>query len=119
VLHRTGVATSISITGDTPDPSLLGQPVTFTATVSATPNAPVDGQVTFRASSGETCTDTTVTATTLTTAAFSCVISFTTAGVSTVIAEYSGSIIHAYSGSAAEAHSTLPENIFADGFQAP
>ena len=119
VLHRTGVATAISIVGDTPDPAAAGLPVTFTATVSASP-APGNGQVTFRASSGETCTDTTVTASSATTASFSCTITFTTAGVSTVIAEYTGSIIHAYSGSGAETHTTTPpDNVFANGFETP
>jgi len=119
VLHRTGVATAISIVGDAPDPAAAGQPVTFTATVSASP-APGNGQVTFRASSGETCTDTTVTASSATTASFSCTITFTTAGVSTVIAEYTGSIIHAYSGSGAETHTTTPpDNVFANGFETP
>jgi len=119
VLQRTGVATAISIVGDTPDPAVAGQPVTFTATVSASP-APGNGQVTFRASSGETCTDTTVTASSSTTASFSCTITFTTAGVSTVIAEYTGSIIHAYSGSGAELHTTTPpDNLFANGFETP
>jgi len=116
VLHRTGVATAISIVGDTPDPSIVGQPVTFTATVSASP-APSNGRVVFRASSGEICIDSTPTVISDTTANFSCSTAFATAGISTVIAEYTRSIIHAYSRSGDEQHTTTPsDNIFANGF---
>jgi hypothetical protein len=118
VLHRTGLATAISIVGDTPDPSGVGQPVTFTATVSGSPNAPTNGQVTFTASGGESCVDTTPTATSATSAAFSCTMSFTAEGSSTVIAEYTGSIIHAYSGSEPETHTTAAV-VFANGFESP
>jgi hypothetical protein len=118
VLQRTGIATAISIIGDTPDPSVVGQPVTFTATVSASPDAPTNGQVTFTASSGESCVDTSPTPTSATTATFSCTIGFATAGSSTVIAEYTGSIDHAYSGSDPETHTTTVV-LFADGFESP
>jgi hypothetical protein len=119
ILQRTGIATSISIVGDTPDPSLGGQPVTFTATVSASPTAPTDGQVTFTASTGESCVDTTPTATSATTANYSCTITFTANGVSTVVAEYTGSILHAYSGSGPETHTTIVDPVFANGFESP
>jgi hypothetical protein len=119
VLQRTGIATAISIVGDSPDPSNGGEPVTFTATVSASPNAPTDGQVTFRATSGETCVDTTATATSTTTADYTCTITFTTNGTVTVIAEYTGSIIHAYSGSGPELHTTIVNPIFGNGFEGP
>ena len=62
VLHRPGQATNTSIVGDTPDPSVGDQLVRFTATVSASPSAPTDGKVTMRASSGESCVDSTPTA---------------------------------------------------------
>jgi hypothetical protein len=114
VLQRTGTATTISIIGDTPDPSLPGQPVTFTAT----PNAPADGQVTFTASSGESCVDTSPTPITATIATFSCTIAFATAGTASVIAEYTGSIIHAYSGIDAVTHTTVAV-VIADGFEGP
>lgn len=118
VLHRTGLATTVSIINSTPDPSIVGQPVTFTATVSATPNAPADGRVTFTASSSETCVDTSPTPTSATTATFSCTIAFATAGISSVIAEYTGSIIHAYSGIDSVTHTTVAV-VFADGFESP
>jgi len=118
VLQRPGIATAITIVGETPEPSEVGQPVTFTATVGATPNAPTNGQVTFTASSGESCVDTSPTPITATMAEFSCAIGFTTAGSSTVIAEYTGSIDHAYSGSDPETHTTVAA-VFADGFESP
>ncbi len=52
VLLRTGVATKTQSVGDTPDPSNDDIPVTFSAVVTSTPNAPANGRVTFRASSG-------------------------------------------------------------------
>ena len=118
VLQRSGLATDISIVGDTPDPSAVGQLVTFTATVTASP-VPGNGQVRFVASSGESCTDTTPTATSATTASFSCAFVFTVGGTSNVIAEYTGSIIHAYSGSAPVPHTTItdPSAVFANGFE--
>ena len=120
VLQRTGVATSISIVGDTPDPSIAGQPVTFTATVTAAPTTPTDGQVRFAASSGESCIDSTPTPTSPTTVDYSCSIAFSgnSNSVSTVVAEYTGSVDHAYSGSAPEVHVTT-DSVFADGFETP
>ncbi len=117
VLHRTGIGTAISITGDMPDPSIGGQPVTFTASIIASPNPPADGRVTFAASSGESCVDTTPTATSATTADFSCTITFTAGGVGAVFAEYTGSIIHAYSGSGPEPHTTIVDPVFTNGFE--
>ena len=118
VLQRTGVATSISIVGDTPDPSIAGQPVTFTATVTAAPTTPTDGQVRFAASSGENCIDSTPTPTSPTTVDYSCAIAFSGNSVSTVVAEYTGSVDHAYSGSAPEVHVTT-DSVFVDGFESP
>jgi hypothetical protein len=119
VLQRTGVATAISIVGDAPDPSVAGHPVTFTATVTALPDAPTDGQVTFSASSGENCVDTTPTAISPTTVSYACTITFAADLVSSVVAEYTGSIIHAFSGSTPEAHTTVTDAVFANGFEGP
>ncbi len=116
VLQRTGFATAISIVGDTPDPSVVGQPVNFTATLSASA-VPSDGQVRFIASGGESCVDTTPTMTSGTTANFSCSIVFLNSGPATVTGEYIGSIVHAYSGSGLETHTTNGEIIFANGFE--
>lgn len=73
-----------------------------------------------RRSSGESCTDTTASAASPTTVEFSCSFAFTTEGAFTVIAEYTGSIVHAYSGSAPAPHTALNlDNVFADCFEAP
>ena len=122
VLHRTGIATSLSITSATPAPSIVNQPVTFIATINASPFGPSNGQVTFRASGGEFCIDNIPTTTSTTTAQFSCDLTFTLDGISTVRAEYTGSTFHAYSGSAPATHtvfSAASNNIFANGFEAP
>ncbi len=119
VLHRPGIATSIIVLGGSPDPSVSRQPVSFTASVSATPDAPSNGQVTFTASSGESCVDTTPSATSATTAEFSCTMTIVAVGNSTVVAEYTGSVIHAYSGSAPETHTTIADLMFGDGFESP
>jgi hypothetical protein len=119
VLHRTGLATSISIIGDTPDPSAVGDPVVFTAIVSAAPDAPNDGRVRFNASTGEHCEDTSPTQTSVITTEFSCTLTFPAAGVSTITAEYLGSTAHAYSGSGAELHTTIVNLVFADDFEVP
>jgi hypothetical protein len=120
VLQRTGLATAISIVGETPDPSAVGELVTFTALVTATPNAPGNGQVTFRASTGEACTDPTPTAVSPGITQFSCAFAFATQGQSTVVAEYTGSLTHAYSGSGPESHTSTPAvNLFTDGFELP
>jgi hypothetical protein len=117
VLHRTGTETSIGIIGDTPDPSVPGQSVVLTASVSASPAAPADGSVTFRSDSGERCVSDTPTPVSATVVSFSCALSFDAGGTFTVIAEYRGSIVHAYSGSDAEAHAVVDAGIFVDGFE--
>lgn len=119
VLHRPGIATAISISADAPDPSIVSAPVVFTATLTALPSAPTDGRVTFTASSGESCTSTTPAPISIETVEFSCALIFSAAGTSTVTAEYTGSIIHAYSGSAPEPHTTLIDPLFVDGFESP
>jgi hypothetical protein len=119
VMHRTGLATSISIVGDTPDPSTIGDTVVFTAVVSAAPNAPGDGRVRFTASTGEYCEDTSPTQTSVITTEFSCALAFVAPGVATITAEYLGSTAHAYSGSGVELHTTIVNPVFADGFESP
>lgn len=119
VLHRPGIATSLSIVGDTPDPSAVGEPVLFSATLLASQNAITDGRVSFTASSGESCVDATPTAVAANVAEFSCTLVFNASGSVSVVAEYTGSLIHAYSGSAAETHSTLQVQVFANGFEGP
>jgi hypothetical protein len=117
VLHRPGLATTISITGDGPDPSLPGVVVTFVATVGAAPVAPDEGRVTFRASSGGSCIDDTPAAASATTATYSCGIAFDAVGATTVIAEYTGSTAFAYAGSSPEPHEVRGDPVFGDGFE--
>ena len=119
VLHRTGVATAISIVGDSPDPSSDGQPVTFTATVSGEGSGPADGQVRFTASNGDTCVDSSPTTSSPLTTDYSCAIVFSTGRLVSVIAEYTGSVLHAYSGSAPELHFANIGDPFRDGFENP
>jgi hypothetical protein len=119
VLHRTGAATSILITGDTPDPSAAGQAVAFTAIVESSSSFPSDGGVRFRSDSGETCSDSTPTTSGPQTAEFSCSVVFTTAGSLEVIAEYLGSVRFAYSASAVELHMVGGDALFVDGFESP
>lgn len=120
ILHRPGIETSIAILDGTEDPSAVGQPVTFTARVTASPGAPIDGQVTFGAASGQNCVDATPTTTSATTVEFSCSMVFSSSGTTTVTAEYTGSLDYAYSGSEPDSHTTVFEApLFGDGFEDP
>ena len=118
VLHRPGTATSSLIVGGGPDPSIPGQAVTFAATVTAVPGAPIDGQVTFQASTGELCEDESPTPLATGAASFACSMMFAAPGMRTIIAEYTGSIIHAYSRSGPLEHTTV-QPVFANGFEGP
>jgi hypothetical protein len=76
-----------TITSDTPNPSVVGQMVTMSFQVAASAGVAVPtGSVTITASTGEACGPVT-----LVSGAGSCSITFTTAGVRTVTASYSGS----------------------------
>lgn len=120
VLHRVGIATSIVSVTATPDPSMVGQSVMFSAIVTASPNAPNNGQVTFSASSGESCVDTTATVLSVTSTQYSCAFAFTAFGSTTVVAEYTGSATYAYSRSTAVPHNLFhPSTVFSDSFEAP
>ncbi len=116
ILHRPGMATSISIVQDSPDPSIDNQLTLLGATVSAG-TAPADGRVTFTASSGESCIDPTPTITSPGTADFSCTILFASGGPRTIYAEYTGSSIHAFSGSGLETHTANIVVLFSSGFE--
>jgi hypothetical protein len=118
VLHRPGIATSISVISDAPDPSEINEAVQFTAEVStATSGAPSDGQVRFLSSHGETCADTTPTPVSANTVSYSCALSFNTTGTFEVQAEYLGSLQYAYSGMDIEVHTVSNEVLFANGFE--
>lgn len=100
-------SSSTSITSATPDPSAAGALVTVTGNVSGDANQPTGGAVTVVASTGETCTDTTLAASIGTAAEFGCAISFLTVGPRTLTASFSGSATHSDSTSAAEPHSVV------------
>jgi hypothetical protein len=63
--------------------------------------------------------DTTPTPISATSAGFSCAIVFNNEGMSSVSAEYTGSVLHAYSGSTAQSHTTNPASLFGNGFETP
>lgn len=118
-MHRTGIPTYISMFEDTPDPLMAGLPATFSAIVqSIVPNRPDEGVVTFRAASGESCVDNTFTVISGTEVRYSCSITFNSGGTTGVIAEYTGSVRFAFSGSEPEPHESISNVFFADGFEA-
>lgn len=100
--------TTSTITADTPDPSMIGQLILVDVSVSGTTTQPASGQVTLTSSSGESCTDTTVTPGSGTSSLYSCTMSLTTTGTRALVATYTGSITHAASSSAPELHYVLP-----------
>jgi hypothetical protein len=75
--------------------------------------------VRFTASNGQNCIDSTPTATSATTASFSCTITFAVAGSASVVGEYLGSIVHAYSGSDPVTHTANEVPLFRNGFEVP
>ncbi len=113
-LLRPGAVTSTSIVVDTPDPSGPGEVATFVITIVASP-APPAGSVRVAADTGESCTDTSPTATGPTTAEFSCQIKFVALGARSVRAEFLGTNSHGYSASGLEPHTVAI--VFADGFE--
>ena len=116
ILHRPGSATQTIIQSESPDPSNEAEPVVFVAHVISTSN-PTVGQVTFNASSGESCTARRPTQISASTASFTCSIVFTRNGRFDVWAEYTGSFKHAYSRSENESHGSNINSVFANGFE--
>jgi hypothetical protein len=118
VFHRPGISTETRIVGDGPDPSQSGQLVTLSAVVAAA-SAPTNGQVLFAISTGESCIDATPSKISASESAFSCALVLSIGGVSSVVAEYTGSTAHAYSRSTPELHTTISQVLFAHGFEGP
>ncbi len=87
------VATTITITGNTPDPSLAGQPYTISAAVSS--NGTPDGNVTVDDGEGNSCTIT------LTGGTGSCDLATSTAGAKNMTAAYNGTAVFATSSTTA------------------
>jgi hypothetical protein len=116
VLHRPGFETTTVITGVSPQPSGSGQPVLFSARVAAQEGAPTAGIATFRATSGESCIDPTLSPASADGVAFSCSIVFANPGVVSVFVEYTGSADHAFSASSSVSLTVVLDPIFGDGF---
>lgn len=116
ILHRPGIATTTGSFTDTPDPSGDGVPTAFRVAVSAAirPNA---GRVTFTASTGESCVDTTPAFVSNFVSAFTCDITFITSGTRQVVAEYTGSNGHSYSRSDAFPHTANTSFLFGNSFE--
>ena len=94
------VATTTTITNDTPDPSQLGQPYTVVAVVTAASGSP-SGSVTVDDGNGNQCSDNSIIS-----GIASCQLLSTSLGNKTLTASYSGSVVHAPS-SDTEAHSVV------------
>lgn len=116
VLLRMGIETATRIVSGPPSPAPLEEPVTFIATVSASSAPPIDGQVTFSASTGERCSDAVPILVAQSSAQFSCTIEFAQGGARTVVAEYTGSVIYAYSRSSPRALNLI-DRLFGAGFE--
>lgn len=116
VLHRTGLATTLSAPSGSPSPSGIGNAVTFAVTVSAS-NAPTNGLVTLRADTGESCVDMTPEAAGAGAVAFACVLRLSVAGSREIQAEYTGSVDFAYSRSPTSQHPVIDDRVFVDGFE--
>jgi hypothetical protein len=117
VLHRPGIETTTVITSVAPQPSGSGQPVLFSARVAASGGAPTAGIATFRATSGESCTDPTLSPAGADSVDFSCSLVFANPGVVSVFAEYTGSPDHAFSASSSVSHTVVLAPIFGNGFE--
>ncbi len=102
-----GEAASATITVAGPDPSLVGSVVTIDVAVMGASSRPADGQVVVASSTGETCIDASPSVGGGTSALFSCTITFSTGGVRTLSAVFSGSATHSGRTSAPEPHTVI------------
>ena len=88
-------STTTTITADIPDPSVVGQPVPVTFTVTGAPGTPT-GNVTVSDGTGASCIGTV--------AAGTCSLTSTTAGAKTLTATYAGDATHSGSTSVGVGH---------------
>jgi hypothetical protein len=88
-------STTTTITADSPDPSVVGQPAAVTFTVTGAPGTPT-GNVTVSDGTGASCVGTV--------AAGTCNLTSTTTGAKTLTATYAGDASHSGSTSAGVAH---------------
>lgn len=94
------IATTTTITNDSPDPSAFGQPYTVTVLVNAVSGSPT-GTVTVNDGAGNQCTDSSIVG-----GIASCQLLSTSLGNKTLTASYSGSFTHAPS-SDTDSHSVV------------
>jgi trimeric autotransporter adhesin len=97
VTNATKIASTTSITADTPDPSATGQAVTISFSVAGIGVGPT-GTVTVSASTGESCSGT------LTSLAGNCSITFQSGGTRTLTARYAGNSNYNTSTSSGASH---------------
>ena len=110
-----GQATTTVITGDTPDPSLVGQPYTVTVNVAGSSLSPV-GSVSI--SDGDATCNLTLSAASAPNSTGACALTSTTPGVKTLTASFTpGTSSFAASFGTAPHQVVLSEFVFADGFE--
>lgn len=107
-VHKVTEPTTTTINTDLPDPSVVGEAIPASVTVTGTTVQPVTGSVMVTASSGESCTDSTATASAGTATTFACSITFNSPGTRTLSATFSGSDTHDDSTSLTEPHDVQP-----------
>lgn len=107
-------ASSTAITAATPDPSLVGAPVTVSIVVNGSDSAPTDGEVTVTASSGESCSDLTPSSAS-NSLLFECALSFATVGPRVLTASFGSSSTHENSVSTPEPHAVITTLTVAPG----
>ncbi len=110
--------TSLALSTDS-QPAVIGQPVTYTVEVAGTSSAPVDGQITVLADTGELCLDnSTPAAGTGNTVIFSCQIQFSGTGTRSMTAEYDNSSTHMPGASLPLQQNVAPsDELFEDRFE--
>ena len=90
-----------------PNPSVAGEAVTVHAVVTGSTQQPADGEIVITASTGETCSSSTLSAGTGLTVEFSCDLVFLSAGARELVAHFGQSTTHRFSDSATEPHSVV------------
>jgi Tol biopolymer transport system component len=118
VLVRLNETTTVSIDAATPAQSTADEPLLVTVRVTGETSDPRGGTIAVTASSGETCTTSTLTRDTTTDALASCTLVPHQAGGISLVAAYADAPNYAASTSTAAGHLVLPGNdIFHDGFE--
>lgn len=116
VLFRPGEASTTTIQSVDPSPAYLGSGTTVSVLVQAN-SEPVDGRVTVRAVTGETCQSETPQTWTSDTARFTCSMTFASTGTKVLTADYSNSFRTAYSESSSVNLNVQSVQLFSNGFE--